>query len=449
MNYRETLSWLYNQLPMYQRIGGAAYKANLDNTIALCNLLGNPQNYFDSIHVAGTNGKGSVSHMLASILQEHGLKTGLYTSPHLQDFRERIKVNGEMIPKRKVTAFVKKYKEDFEKIQLSFFEMTVALAFDHFREEEVDIAIIEVGMGGRLDSTNIITPLVSVITNISFDHTLFLGDTLEKIAIEKAGIVKPGVPLVIGETQPETEKVFREKAETVGAPITFADQLTGYGIRDTGYGIRDTGCGIRDTASGIPFPLGGSYQGKNLKTVLAVIETLNSQSSGIRHPASSHPVIQSSSHPVIQSFSIRHQTIRRGIANVITNTGLRGRWQILSEHPLTICDTGHNEAGIREVVTQLSQTPHKSLHMVFGMVNDKEIGHILALLPTKAIYYFCKPNIPRGLDAIELKRQAGMVGLKGDAFPSVRKAMEVSRKTARPEDLIFIGGSTFVVAEAL
>ncbi|MBE0648337.1 MAG: bifunctional folylpolyglutamate synthase/dihydrofolate synthase [Bacteroidales bacterium] len=423
MNYPETLSWLYSQLPMYQRIGAAAYKDNLDNTIALCNLLGNPQNYFDSIHVAGTNGKGSVSHILASICQEHGLKTGLYTSPHLKDFRERIRVNGQMIPKRKVSSFVKRYKEEFGKIQPSFFEMTVGLAFDHFREEEVDIAVVEVGMGGRLDSTNIITPLVSVITNISFDHTQFLGDTLQKIAIEKAGIIKPGIPVVIGETQPETEPVFRKKAEEAGSEIRFADQ-------------NQLAVGSWQLASSHPviqLPLGGRYQEKNLKTVLAVIEALNSQSSGIRHRAS----------------GITHPAILRGIANVINNTGLKGRWQVIGQHPLTICDTGHNEAGIRELVAQLKETPHKRLHLVFGMVSDKEIGPILELLPKDADYYFCKPDIPRGLDASELKKQAEVAGLTGKSFTSVRRALNAARKEADPEDLIFIGGSTFVVADAL
>jgi len=426
MNYRETLSWLYSQLPMYQRIGGEAYKANLNNTIALSNLLGNPQNYFDSIHVAGTNGKGSVSHMLASVLQEHGLKTGLYTSPHMKDFRERIRVNGQMISKRNVRTFVNRYKEVFEQMQPSFFEMTVGLAFDHFRKEEVDIAVVEVGMGGRLDSTNILIPLISVITNISFDHMQFLGDTLEKIAMEKAGIIKPGVPVVIGETQPETEFVFKKKAEETGSEICFADQ-------DARYWMRDTGPGILDLASDIHLPLKGLYQQKNLQTVLAVIESLNAPSSGLRPPAS----------------CIRPQTIRRGIANVTINTGLKGRWQILEEKPLTIADVGHNEAGIREVLAQLNQTPYNNLHMVFGQVNDKDIGKILALLPKEATYYFCKADIPRGLDAEELQRQGAAVRLKGKSYGSVRKAYAAARKAAEPDDLVFVGGSTFVVAEVV
>ncbi|MBL7137842.1 MAG: bifunctional folylpolyglutamate synthase/dihydrofolate synthase [Bacteroidales bacterium] len=419
MNYKETLSWLYSHLPMYQRIGAAAYKANLDNTIALCNLLGNPQNSFRSVHVAGTNGKGSVSHMLASILQEHGLKTGLYTSPHLKDFRERIRVNGSMIPKRNVTRFINKYREAFEEIRPSFFEMTVGLAFEHFRQESVDIAVVEVGMGGRLDSTNIITPLVSVITNISFDHMQFLGDTLEKIAIEKAGIIKPGIPVVIGETQPELESLFRKRARQVGSKIVFADQLPRYEIRDARNAIQDPASSIQD-------PLHGHYQKKNIITSLGVINLLNQT-----------------------GYKISKKSIHKGIRNVTENTGLQGRWQVLSQTPLTICDIGHNEAGIREVVQQLSKTPHQQLHMVFGLVNDKEISHILHLLPTEATCYFCKADIPRGLDAKELHIQAEKQGLKGTFYRSVREALTAARNTATPDDLIFIGGSTFVVAEAL
>jgi len=446
MNYRETLSWLYSQLPMYQRIGGAAYKDNLDNTIALCNLLGSPQNYFDSVHVAGTNGKGSVSHLLASIFQEHGYKTGLYTSPHLKDFRERIRVNGQPIPKRNVTTFVRRYQKAFEQIRPSFFEMTVALAFDHFREEEVDMAVVEVGMGGRLDSTNVITPLVSVITNISFDHMQYLGNSLEKIAVEKAGIIKPGIPVVIGETQPETEKVFREKAGSVGAPIWFADQMrvdkrtNGQADKRTnayntvkGYLASRSETEIARPRDGFRLPLQGWYQRKNLNTALAVIDVLNFPSSGISH----------------QTSDIKPQTIRQGVANVINNTGLRGRWQILREKPLTVCDTGHNEAGIREVVAQLKQTPHHILHMVIGTVSDKDINKILPLLPRDALYYFCKADIPRGLDALELRRQAAAFGLHGQAYNSVREAHKAAKRSAGQDDLIYIGGSTFVVAEVL
>jgi dihydrofolate synthase/folylpolyglutamate synthase len=381
-----------------------------------------------------------------------------------------------MVPKRTVTSFVKRHKETFYKIQPSFFEMTVGLAFDYFREEEVDIAVVEVGMGGRLDSTNIITPLVSVITNISFDHMQFLGDTLEKIAGEKAGIIKPGVPVVIGETQPETEKVFQKKAGECGSPILFADQgamihLTP-GPSPQGEGrkspLGDLGAaGIRDPASGIKLPLLGFYQLKNLVTTLAVIEILNDNSSGkrkaklvIARNAVTRQSEKRKAKLVIarnavtrqsekRKSGIRIQTIRRGIANVITNTGLQGRWHVIGQHPLTIADTGHNEAGIREVVKQLLQTPHKHLHIVFGQVNDKETGNILALLPKEATYYFCKANIPRGLDAIELKRQAMAAGLTGRSYGSVRRALAAALKAASSGDLVFVGGSTFVVAEVI
>ena len=405
MNYSETLSWLYQQLPMYQRIGAAAYKANLDNTISLCNLLENPQNRFRSVHIAGTNGKGSVAHMLASILQVHGLKTGLYTSPHLKDFRERIRINGRMIPKKDVVRFIEKYWTSFEQMQLSFFEMTAGLAFEHFRNECVDIAVIEVGMGGRLDSTNIITPLVSVITNISYDHQQFLGDTLQKIAVEKAGIMKKGIPVVIGETQPVLEEFFREQASLIGCPITFADQLPASGIRD---------------------PIYVHYQRKNQNTTLGVICQLNSM-----------------------GFSITEDEIRRGMEQVVANTGFLGRWQVLQEKPLIICDAGHNEAGITEVVRQISQTPHQRLHIVFGMVNDKLASTILQLLPREATYYFCKANIPRGLNADTLRDQANTVGLKGDSYTSVSNALDTAKTYASPDDLIFVGGSTFVVAEVI
>ena len=412
MNYSKTLSWLYEQLPMYQRIGAAAYKANLDNTISLCNLLKNPQNHFPSIHIAGTNGKGSVAHMLASILQEHGLKTGLYTSPHFKNFRERIRIDGHMIPKEEVTQFVEKYLTAFEQIQLSFFEMTAGMAFEQFSQECVDIAVIEVGMGGRLDSTNIIKPLLTVITNISYDHQQFLGDTLQKIAIEKAGIMKKGIPVVIGETQPEMEKLFREHATCVGCPITFADQHIKSEIRNPKSEIYDS----------IP----ANYQQKNQTTTLGVIRQL-----------------------ISMGFSITEDEIRRGMEQVVANTGFLGRWQVLQEKPLIICDAGHNEAGITEVVRQISQTPHQRLHIVFGMVNDKLASTILQLLPREATYYFCKANIPRGLNADRLRDQANTVGLKGDSYTSVSNALDTAKTYASPDDLIFVGGSTFVVAEVI
>jgi len=431
MTYSETLIYLYEQLPMYQRIGAAAYKADLNNTLAICNLLENPQNVFLSVHIAGTNGKGSTSHMLSSILQEKGLKTGLYTSPHLKDFRERIRVNGTMIPEENVVRFIEKYKPDFEKIQPSFFEMTVGLAFDYFREQKVDIAIIEVGLGGRLDSTNVITPLLSIITNISFDHKQFLGDTLEKIASEKAGIIKTGVPVIIGETQQEIQHVFLEKANEVGTSIVFADEE--FIVKDSG--IIDPGTGqlsLDIFKNAIPYLtnleslLGGYYQKKNIVTVCAACEQLAPHFGGISAI-----------------------DIKNGIRNVITNTGLAGRWQVLSRNPLTICDTGHNEAGLGEVLSQISQMTYQKLHFVFGVVNDKDIDRMLEMLPKNATYYFCKADIPRGLDAKELQEKAKGYRLMGEVFKSVKQAMIAAQQSAGEHELVFIGGSTFVVAEVV
>jgi dihydrofolate synthase/folylpolyglutamate synthase len=431
MTYKETIDYLYVQMPMYQRIGAAAYKADLNNTLTICNLLGNPQHAFRSVHIAGTNGKGSTSHMLASILQEKGLKTGLYTSPHLTDFRERIRINGIKIPEEKVIRFVEKYKPEFEKIQPSFFEMTVGLAFDHFREEKVDIAIIEVGLGGRLDSTNVITPLLSVITNISFDHMQFLGDTLEKIAKEKAGIIKPGIPVVIGESQEDIRQIFIEKAREEQSEIVFADAEFTAGKSstwepDTGMMCIDIFRNNTIYLSNLESPLGGNYQKKNIVTVCAACEVLASR---------------------VEPVSA--DDIRIGILNVIKNTGFAGRWQILSRVPLTICDTGHNEAGLWEVLDQISRTPHENLHFVFGLVNDKEIDNILQMLPKDATYYFCKADIPRGLDSNELRIKAHGYGLTGEAFDSVKKALKAAHQDAGMKDLVFIGGSTFVVAEVV
>ncbi|MGA2823596.1 MAG: folylpolyglutamate synthase/dihydrofolate synthase family protein [Bacteroidales bacterium] len=431
MTYKETLDYLNLHLPMYHRIGAAAYKADLNNTLTICNLLGNPQHAFRSVHIAGTNGKGSTSHMLASILQEKGLKTGLYTSPHLTDFRERIRINGIKIPEEKVISFVEKYKPEFEKIQPSFFEMIVGLAFDHFREEKVDIAIIEVGLGGRLDSTNIITPLLSVITNISFDHKQFLGDTLEKIAKEKAGIIKPGIPVVIGESQEDIRHVFIEKAREEQSEIVFADAEFTAGKSSTweagtGKMLLDIFRNSTIYLSNLESPLGGNYQKKNIVTVCAACEVLASR---VGH--------------------VSADDIRRGILKVIKNTGFAGRWQILSRVPLTICDTGHNEAGLGEVLDQISKTPHKNLHFVFGLVNDKEIDNILQMLPKDATYYFCKADIPRGLDSNELRIKADGYGLTGESFGSVKKALKAARQCAGVNDLVFIGGSTFIVAEVV
>lgn len=405
MNYPETLDYLFGQLPMYQRIGNAAYKANLDNTYRLSEILNHPEKQFKSVHIAGTNGKGSTSHMLASVLQEAGYKVGLYTSPHLKDFRERIKINGAMISENEVIDFVEEYKNEFEKIQLSFFEWTVGLAFHYFANQKVDIAIIETGLGGRLDSTNIVTPEVAVITNISMDHTQFLGDTLAKIAAEKAGIIKSTIPVIIGETQPEIKYVFTEKANQLNATIQFADKLS-----------------LKEYES----DLKGVYQQQNKKTVLATIQVLQKL-----------------------GWNIAESHIINGLQNVVNNTGLMGRWQMLNKQPLTICDTGHNEAGIKLILAQINQQSFEKLHFVLGVVNDKDITNILQLLPKNATYYFCQAKIPRALDVNILAEKATAVGLSGTTFPSVAAAYKAAQKNVTTQDLIFIGGSTFVVAEAL
>ena len=405
MNYPETLDYLFGQLPMYQRIGNAAYKANLDNTYRLSEILNHPEKQFKSVHIAGTNGKGSTSHMLASVLQEAGYKVGLYTSPHLKDFRERIKINGAMISENEVIDFVKEYKNEFEKIQLSFFEWTVGLAFHYFANQKVDIAIIETGLGGRLDSTNIVTPEVAVITNISMDHTQFLGNTLAKIAAEKAGIIKPTIPVIIGETQSEIKHVFIEKATQLNATIQFADKLS-----------------LKEYES----DLKGVYQQQNKKTVLATIQILQQL-----------------------GWKIAENHIKQGLLNVVKNTGLMGRWQVLNKQPLTVCDTGHNEAGIKLILAQINQQSFEKLHFVLGVVNDKDITNILQLLPKNATYYFCQANIPRALDVNILAEKATVVGLSGTIFSSVEAAYKAAQQNATAQDLIFIGGSTFVVAEVV
>ncbi|MEE4255520.1 MAG: folylpolyglutamate synthase/dihydrofolate synthase family protein [Bacteroidales bacterium] len=405
MDYRQTLDFMYSQLPMFQRIGPAAYKADLSNTIKLCKLLGNPENSFRSVHIAGTNGKGSVSHMIASVLQEAGYKTGLYTSPHLKDFRERIKINGQMVTEDFVVDFITRYKEEFISIGLSFFEMTVGMAFQYFKEEKVDIAIIETGMGGRLDSTNVLSPLLSVITNIGYDHTQFLGDTLEKIAAEKAAIIKKGIPAIIGETQPGVDHVFIKKAKEVYADLTFADRLDLPEVKPD---------------------LQGDWQKRNSFTAVAALVSLK----GI-------------------GFEISEAHIRAGIKNTIPNTGLLGRWQTLKKKPLAICDIGHNRDGIREVLKMIRQTPHNKLHFVLGLVADKNMDPVLQLLPMEATYYFCKADIPRGLDAEELKTKAAQFNLQGKSYPSVKAAYVNALEHANESDLVFVGGSTFVVAEIL
>ncbi len=420
MNYQQTLDYLYNNLPMFQRIGPAAYKVDLGNIVELMQAMGNPENDFKSIHVAGTNGKGSSSHMLASILQEAGYKVGLYTSPHLKSFTERVRINGEEIPESSVVDFVGRIKPLIKKISPSFFEITVALAFDYFCKSKVDIAIIEVGLGGRIDSTNIITPEVSLITNIGLDHQSLLGDTLEKIAIEKAGIIKNNVPVVISQKQPVIEKVFIDKANKEGTSVTFATDK--YSIEQATAERYNVISANKITIEGLKLDLKGNYQQYNLLGVLQTIDLL-------------------------KGFSITEEHIRAGLENVIANTGLKGRWQQLEKNPIVLCDTGHNVDGVQIIVDQLSSYSYNELHIVWGMVDDKSIDEVLNLLPKEAIYYFCAADIPRALEAKVLQSSAIGLGLLGDFYTSVKLAIDHAKKNADSDDLIFIGGSTFVVAE--
>jgi dihydrofolate synthase/folylpolyglutamate synthase len=431
MNYQQTLDYLFSRLPMFHRIGAAAYKADLSNTIKLCELLGNPEKKFRSIHIAGTNGKGSTSHFLASVLQEAGYKTGLFTSPHLKDFRERVKINGQMIEKKAVRDFVQQHKAEFDSIQPSFFEWTFALAAWYFAKEKVDIAIIETGLGGRLDSTNVISPLVSVITNIGLDHTQFLGTTLEAIAVEKAGIIKPGIPVVIGETQPETSPVFDKTCREQNSEIAYADQQIL--LKETAFTQQNPlmlGATFYAPQNALYYnllsPLSGKYQLKNLATVLNTLEVIQRM-----------------------GFNIGESCIENGILNVVKNTGLMGRWQTIKRRPLTIADIGHNPDGIREVLEQLAITPHNKLHFVLGVVNDKDVKGMLSKLPKNAVYYFCKANIPRGLDASELAKLAVSIGLEGKVFESVKEALSAAQQSANTDDLVLVGGSAFVVAEVV
>lgn len=405
MTYPDTLDWMFSQLPMYQKQGKTAFKKDLSNTLSLATHLNHPEKEFKSIHVAGTNGKGSTSHMLASILHEAGYKVGLYTSPHLKDFRERIKINGQVVSEAFVIDFIEEHQSFLDTHKLSFFEMTVGMAFDYFAKQHVDIAVIEVGLGGRLDSTNIIIPEVSVITNIGLDHTQFLGDTLQAIAFEKGGIIKPNIPVVIGESQKETKPVFVSLAEKNQSKIVFADQ------------------GISEIYES---DLIGSYQAKNIKTVLETVKELQGQGYGI---------------------ALNH--IRKGLLNVVRNTGLLGRWQVLSTTPKVVCDTGHNREGLIYVMEQLKNEAFDTLHIVFGVVSDKDLTTIVDLLPENAIYYFCKPDIPRGLNADVLKAQLGKYNRKGKSYKSVNEAYKSASSAAKKNDFVFIGGSTFVVAEII
>ncbi len=430
MRYSEALHFLFSRLPMFTRQGSAAYKTGMGNIEALLQLLGNPERSFKSIHIAGTNGKGSSSHFLASILQESGYKTGLFTSPHLKDFRERIRVNGLMIPARRVSRFVEQYRENLEVIQPSFFEMNVALAFSHFAEMEVDIAVVETGLGGRLDSTNVIEPELSLITNISFDHTDLLGDTLEKIAAEKAGIVKPQRPVVLSEVDPQLLPVFETKAKDSNSPIILAQDTVRW--TQKAWHIENKTAMLNLTAIwngqelNIESGLSGAYQQKNLTGVLASVGVLNQN-----------------------SWNIQLSAVKNGIKKVKENTGMRGRWEQLQSSPRVICDTGHNRAGIEEILNMVAHTPHENLHWVWGVVNDKDITGMLALLPKDAHYYFCRAQIPRALDAAELQQKAANSGLQGKAWPSVKKALKAAKKAAGNDDLILVGGSTFVVAEVV
>ncbi len=406
LNYQQTLDFLYTQLPMYQQQGASALNYKLDKILRFCEALGHPEKAFKAVHVAGTNGKGSTSHMLAAVLQRAGVKTGLYTSPHLKNFTERIKVNGSEISEEAVINFVENHKALIKELKPSFFEMTVAMAFEHFRDEEVEVAVVEVGLGGRFDSTNIIKPLVSVITNIGLDHQALLGNTLAEIAFEKAGIIKQDTPVVIGEFHPETFPVFEEQAKKLNAPLIKA-----FDPVETGH---------RPVSPHIP-----DYQKKNQRTALAAIEQLRNH------------------------YVLPEEIVDQALENFREITGFTGRWQKLSEKPLTYCDTGHNEDGVKAVINEIQKLQWEKLHIVLGMVNDKDISKVLSLFPKEANYYFCNANMPRALAAAELAQKAESLGLKGKVVPDVKEALKAAQAEAQANDLVFVGGSTFVVAEVL
>lgn len=408
MDYQDTLTYLYNSTPMFQQVGGSAYKEGLENTLALDEHFGHPHRKFRTIHVAGTNGKGSCSHTIAAILQEAGYSVGLYTSPHLVDFRERIRVNGQPIPEEYVIRFVEEERCFFEPLHPSFFELTTAMAFRYFADVEIDVAVIEVGLGGRLDCTNIIHPDLCIITNISLDHTQFLGNTLPQIAREKAGIIKSDIPVVIGETTPETKAVFQKRAGEVNAPIYFAEENG------------------REDYPGIEYELKGLYQKKNSRTILTALPLLKEA-----------------------GYRLDEQSVRRGFAHVTELTGLMGRWQKLQDYPTLICDTGHNVGGITYIVEQLKQQAFHNLHIIIGMVNDKDIQGVLALLPEDAIYYFTQASVKRALPANDLQKLAESAGLKGNCYPDVPSAVRAAQEKSLPEDFIFVGGSSFIVADLL
>ncbi|WP_282014389.1 bifunctional folylpolyglutamate synthase/dihydrofolate synthase [Marinifilum flexuosum] len=428
MTYQETLDYMFTQLPMYQRTGKAAYKANLDNTLALDAYFNHPHKKFKTVHVAGTNGKGSVSHSIASVLQKSGLKVGLYTSPHLRDFRERIKINGKMISESAVVDFIANHKAKFEELKPSFFEMTVALAFEYFALEEVDIAVVEVGLGGRLDSTNIISPLVSVITNISKDHTNLLGNDICDIAKEKAGIIKAGVPVVIGERQEFIEDVFKGIAHERESNILFAEDI--YEFRDSKITAGKQELNFfsvnQEEEVLIECDLLGKYQQKNIRTAICALEELKNK-----------------------GLCISEENIHFGLSQIVKETGLLGRWQILQENPKVICDTGHNVAGIKEIIEQIGMTDYRKLNIVFGMVDDKNTDEVLGLMPKEANYYFTRASIPRALNEMKLQELANAYGLRGEPYSTVADALNAAKSDSEKEDLIFVGGSTFVVAEVV
>jgi len=426
MDYPQTLQYLVSKLPMYSRIGAAAYRTDLDNTIQLSAFIGNPERKFRSVHVAGTNGKGSTSHMLAAIFQSAGYKTGLYTSPHLKDFRERIRVNGEMIREDFVVDFVRRIRPLSETIDPSFFEVTVAMAFDYFAQEQVDIAIVEVGLGGRLDSTNIITPECSVITNIGYDHMNLLGNTLAKIAYEKAGIIKKGVPVVIGEQHPETSPVFEEKARQEDAPLSYADKQRF--VAEWKFEHHQLIAEVTTPAAVdkeyYQLDLPGIYQTKNLLTVLEAVHVLSQK-----------------------GWKLDHTHVHQALRQVRKLTGLHGRWEVIHEHPTIVLDVAHNEDGITQLVRQIELTDHEELHIVFGMVGDKETDRVLSLLPRQALYYFTRAQIPRSLPEDQLAGLAREKGLKGQVYPTVPAALKAAKARAHPRDLVIVCGSVFVVGE--
>ncbi len=430
MTYQATLDYLYSQLPMYQRVGAAAMKKDLNNILALCEALNNPHQKFKSIHIAGTNGKGSTAHMLSAILQSAGLKTGLYTSPHYKDFRERIKINGQLISEAAVIDFVDQHKDLFESIQPSFFEITVAMAFHHFAHQQVDIAVIETGLGGRLDSTNILSPILSLITNISYDHQQFLGDTLPEIAGEKAGIIKENTPVIISERQAAVQYVFKDVAEQKNAPLYFAEDyihIEAAEVSLSGNVYRVADSQTEDILfDNLQTDLYGSYQQKNLGGVLHAVKILNEE-----------------------NISVTELDIRQGLRQVKSLANFMGRWQKIADYPLTLCDSGHNAAGLKQVVEQLSQLPYRRLHMVIGMVKDKDHDKVISMLPEDAVYHIAKPDIPRGMDAVLLLKKFKDAGRDAYAYSSVPIALRVAQTLSEEGDLVFVGGSIFVVGEVL